>query len=61
MCAYARRKTPSISMGRDFSMGPGRFFCAYCDLRKSGEGDGDVVEAACGERQIDEGLTGIVD
>lgn len=37
------------------------FFCAFCDLRKAGEGDGDVVEAAGGERHIDEGLTGIVD
>ena len=50
-----------ISMGRDFSMGPGPLFCAFCDLRKAGEGDGDVVVAASGQREIDESLTGIVD
>ena len=36
-------------------------FCALLWLRKAGEGDGDVVEAAPGERQIDESLTGIFD
>ena len=36
-------------------------FCAFLWLRKAGEGDGDVVEAAPGERQIDESLTGIFD
>ena len=36
-------------------------FCAFLWLRKAGEGDGDVVISAPGERQIDESLTGIFD
>ena len=36
-------------------------FCAFLWLRKAGEGVGDVVISAPGERQIDESLTGIFD